>query len=316
MKHARLLQHSLTVARHFFLFPLLVVSLSSGLLLAACDGGAQADREATVVALGQWVEQTATAIAGDDLSSQDLLATAEAAATAAMATISAVSTEAAESAATAAAVAAVPPAVTPAAPQPGVLSPEAVASELVLLGLDPSMGDLVWLQPTAVLAGEGLQQFQPDSPFATMPLQNFAMAADITSGQGTTACGFTLRATNLEQLSDQHLLLITPAGQRGLTFQTWQNGVMAPDEASGVLLIDPSTHDPQFSPAAGTMNRLAVVADGDTFTVYSNGVLVAELTPLAQLAAGLVALTGLDETGGVADCQFSNSWLWALDVEN
>jgi hypothetical protein len=317
MKHARLVQHSLTDSRHSFLFPVLLVSLSLGLLLVACDGGAQADREATVVALGQLVEQTATAVAGDDLSSQDLLATAEAAATAAMATISAVSTEAAESAATAAAVAAaLPPDATPSAAQPGVLSPEAVASELILFGLDPSVGDLVWAEPTAVLAGEGLQQFQPDSPFAAIPLQNFAVVADITSGQGTTACGFTLRATNLEQLSDQHLLLISPGEPGGLTFQTWQNGLLAPDEVSGAVLIDPAAQDPQFSLAAGATNRLAVVAGGEAFTIYSNGVLVAELRPLVQLAAGQVALTGLDETGGVADCRFGNAWLWALDVED
>ena len=299
-------------------FPLLLICFSFPFLLAACDSDRQTDREATVVALGELVVQTATAAAGDELSSQDLLATAEAAATEAVATISAVTTQAAASAATAAAIAAVPPEPLPAGtppPQAETPLPEAVAGELRLYGLNPLAGELVWFIPELLLEGEGVQQLQPQDLPAALPVQDFVLAADIVLGAESTACGFGLRAADLAQLADQYLLFIDPAGAGQLAFQTWQNGVLTPNEREGILIADPTTFDPQFNLMPGAVNRLAVVAIGQTFSVYSNGLLVAEFVPATELAAGLATLASLREAG-TAVCQFSAAWLWTFNAEN
>ena len=291
----------------FSLSPLLLISLSLCLLLAACGDEAQADREATVSALGQAVVLTATAAADEALSPGDLLATAESAAAEALATISAISAEATETALTAAALPPAPESPPPPA-QPGALSPADIGAELALYGLDPSAGDLVWLQPEVVLAGESLQQFQPDSPLTAVPLQNFVLTADIVLSAPATACGFALRASNLEQLTDQHLLLVGQTAPEPLSFQTWQAGALSPNDVDGVVMANPVDADPQFNLTG--VNRLAVVVQDESFTVYTNGTQVAEFTPLTQLEAGLTALAVVGE-GGTAVCHFANSWLWA-----
>jgi hypothetical protein len=311
-------QLSLRATQEFCRFSLLLICLSFPFLLAACDSGRQTDREATVAALGELVVKTATATAGDELSSQDLLATAEAAATEAVATISAVTTQAAASAATAAAIAAIPPEPQPAGtppPPPGDSLPEAIAVELSLYGVNPLAGDLIWLIPELLLEGEGVQQLQAQDLPAVLPVQDFVLAADIVLGTESTACGYGLRAADLAQLRDQYLLLIDPSGSGQLVFQTWQNGALTPNEREGVLIADPTTFDPQFNLTPGSTNRLTVVAIGQTFSVYSNGLLVAEFVPVTELAAGLVTLSGISEAG-TAVCQFSAAWLWQFNNEN
>jgi len=304
--------------QEFSRFPLLLICLSIPVLLAACDSGRQTDREATVVALGELVVQTATAAADDELSSQDLLATAEAAATEAVATISAVTTQAAASAATAAAIAAVPSEPQPVGTPPSQSEtplPEAIAAELSLYGLNPMAGDLIWFVPELLLDGEGVQQLQPQDLPVAMPMQDFALAADIVMGTESTSCGFGLRAADLAQLADQYLLLIDPARPGQLAFQTWQNGVLAPNESEGILIADPTVFDSQFNLTPGTVNRLAVVAIGQTFSVYSNGLLVAEFVPVTKLASGMATLSGTSEVGTTM-CQFSDAWLWKFNAEN
>jgi hypothetical protein len=315
MRHFHLFQHNSGInkaetTRKFSSSALLLISLSLCLLLAACGDEAQADREATVSALGRAVVLTATAAADDALSPGDLLATAESAAAEALATSSAVSAEATETAVTATAAAAALPPTSESPPppaQPGALSPADIGAELAVYGLDPSAGDIVWLQPEVVLAGEGLQRFQPDSPLTAVPLQNFVLTANIVLSAPATACGFALRASNLEQLTDQHLLLVGQTAPEPLSFQTWQAGALSPNDVDGVVLANPVDADPQFNLAG--VNRLAVVVQNETFTVYTNGIQVAEFTPLTQLEAGLTALAVVGE-GGTAVCRFANSWLW------
>jgi hypothetical protein len=315
MRHLHLFQPSFDVNKaskqgRFSCPPLLYVSLVLCLLLVACGGEATADREATVDALGRAVVLTATAAADEDVSSQDLQATAEAAATEAVSTIVAVSAEATEAAVTATAEADAQPPTPPPAPPPtgpGELSPDEIGAELVLYGVDPEAADLVWLQPDVVLAGAGLQRFQPGGPVAAVPLADFVLAADISRQNEGSACGFSLRADDLSQISAQHLLLI---GLGPLRLETWQDGDLSPDGFRGVTFTEAS-NDPQFSLEPGAVNRLAVVARGETFTVYSNGVEVMAVNPLTQFEAGLVALAVFSEEG-VGACHFTNSGLWML----
>ena len=299
--------------RRVALWPLLLLLLVAGLWLTACNGEATADREATVEALGQAVVLTATADAEEDESPRQLQATAEAAATEAVSTIVAISAEATVTAVAAATSAAAeadqqpaPPPV--ASPPGGAGSPaEEIGAELTLYGVDPTVGDLVWLQPDVVLAGTDLQRYIPGGPETAVSLTNFVLAADIRAESPTTACGFSLRADDLSQISDQHLLLV---GLGPLRLETFQEGTMSPDGFRGVAFTEAS-NDPQFSLQPGATNRIAVVARDDTFAIYSNGVEVMAVDPVTQLNAGFVALATFSEEN-IGACHFTNSWLWAL----
>ena len=291
--------------------PLFLLLLFLSLSLTACGGEANSDREATVTALGQAVILTATAEAEDEETPRDLLVTAEAAATEIVATIAAVSAEATATVLAATAEAAAytptpPPSLPPPADPDAPLSPAEIGGELLHYGFDPTAGELIWLHPDVILAGQGLTRFQPGAPLTTIPLQNFVLTADVMLAAPGSACGFAFHANDLTQIGDQQLLLLGPAEQGSLVLQSWQGGAFTPD---AVLFANPFDTDPQFNLEPGSANRLAVVAQGGTFTVYTNGVLAAEFTPETQFGGGLTALATLSEFG-VGACHFAKGWLW------
>jgi hypothetical protein len=294
----------------------ILLTFAAWLLLAACTGTPQTNREATREALGRAVVLTATADVDDEVSPQRLLATAEAAATEAVATISAAGTQAASLARTAEAVAALQPAAQPlaeATPAPPVASGlAAVEFELRLYDVEPAAGGVTWIEEEAILAGPGLQQEVPDDPAAAVPLRDFVLVADVALVGEAEACGFTLRATGTGEFESYYLVLIDRGGPMPITFQAWHNGALAPDEVRGAAAFNPAGLDPAFSLDEGASNRLAVVAQGGAFVVYSNGVRVGAVRPLLELAEGVVAFTAVNHSE-TAVCRFQNAWLWLTE---
>jgi hypothetical protein len=292
------------------------------LLVVACRdvNRPQTNREATVEALGRAVVLTATADVDDEISPQRLVATAEAAATEAVATIAAAGTETASLVMTAQAEAALQPGVEP-APEataavvgPVGFSAEAIEAELLLYGVDAAAGAPVWFEEGVVVSGEGLQQMSPDDPVFVLPLQDFVLAADVLleNGDDGAACGFSLRAGGNEpdEPFDSYYLLLLGRPEAGsISFEARQGGALAPDEARGAAVFDAAALDPRFNLDAGVANRLAVVAQGDTFFLYSNGVPAGTVRPLLTLAEGAVAFTSLGGKG-TAVCRFGKAWLW------
>ena len=69
--------------------------------------------------------------------------------------------------------------------------------------------------------------------------------------------------------------------------------------------------DPAFEWQNNTTNRIAVVARGDTFTLYTNGTRIGEVTD-STYNRGFVAMVALSESGRTV-CEFDNAWLWSLD---
>jgi hypothetical protein len=55
-----------------------------------------------------------------------------------------------------------------------------------------------------------------------------------------------------------------------------------------------------------------VVGQGNTFTIYTNGTKIGEVTPSVTFDRGFTAFTALNESGDTT-CRFDNAWLWLLN---
>lgn len=299
----------------------LVLFLVMGLAVG-CDmaGEAAEEREATVAALRELVVLTATAVAADEATSEELVATAEAAATEAVATISAAATEEAiavtATAEAAEATRAAEP--TPSGTSPFELSGEAetaVLAELPLYNVDPTQGGPALGHPPTELGLTGAEASATTSEFRSLVIEDFVLAADVTPDvqTGSAACGLVLRA-GTEADAFQYVVLPGPPGSGQILLQTWQGDTPLAEET---IAFDAAGIDPAFTEANQATNRLAVVAEGPTLTIYSNGTQLGEATPDTAVAQGIVAFliaTDSPEPQATeATCRFDNAWLWLRD---
>jgi hypothetical protein len=295
-----------------------------GVMASGCaDTEAEQNREATATALVRSIVLTATADASGEDSPQEALATAEAAATEAAdaaaegAILAATGTAAAE-------IAAQQPTPLPATPTTEATEPagevitstislkeELVRQELPTYGVDPSAGKLGWFHPPVRLEVSGVQQFSAVNEFAGPVARDFVLAADVTWNTefGDAACGYALRSTGLETESSQYLAMLTRRDSGHVMFQSRVNGIFNESDLSDVTA---SEVDPTFQFQNDTTNRFVVVALGDTFSLFTNGVLVGQVIPQVSLDQGVVAFITLSDSG-TSVCQFTDAWLWLLE---
>jgi hypothetical protein len=299
----------------------LVLFLLVGLTVG-CDlaGEAAEEREATVDALQELVVLTATAVAADEVTSDELIATAEAAATEAVATISAAATEEAIAVTATAAAAEATRAAQPAPPAPTGASPfalsgeaeTAVFEELPLYNVDPTQGGPALGHPPVNLALDDGEAVAITTEFPTLVVADFVLAADVTPDvqTGSAACGLVLRA-GTEADAFRYVVLPGPPGSGQVLLQTWQGDIPLAEET---IAFDAAALDPAFTEANQATNRLAVVAEGPTLTIYSNGTRLGEATPATAVAQGIVAFLIATESpeDTEATCRFDNAWLWLL----
>ncbi len=299
----------------------LVLFLLVGLTVG-CDlaGEAAEEREATVDALQEMIVLTATAVAADEVTSDELVATAEAAATKAVATISAVATEEVIAVTATAEAAEATRAAQPEPPAPTNASPfelsgeaeTAVLEELPLYDVDPTQGGPALGHPATGLALAGAEASAITSEFRALVIEDFVLAADVTPNvqAGSAACGLVLRA-GAEADAFQYVVLPGPPGSGQVLLQTWQGDTPLVEET---IAFDASGLDPNFTEANQATNRLAVVAEGPTLTVYSNGTRLGEATPDTAVVEGIVAFLIVTETPAETEaaCRFDNAWLWLL----
>jgi len=281
-----------------------VMGLSGAAL--ACTLGGRGDQSATAQALLETLKQTATAIstvvaetaAGTSLP-PDLggaVQTAQVLATEGRqgveATLAAVGTQqAAMQAATAAA--AVP-----------------ILAELPLYGVDPGQGRVGWIHPPVTLDIQGFMQYAYENQFIITVARDFVVSADITwnTTTGLSGCGFVLRSNGEEEALDQYLAIATRGANGHVIFATMIDGDLI-EEATQDMYARGT--DPLFTSANDTTNRLTVVGRGSTFTFFTNGTQIGQVTA-AEFEKGFIALVGLSESGR-AICQFQNAWLWLIN---
>ena len=288
-KYSRYQHSSASPKRYIWL----LLCLGIALALVAC-GEETGGQDATAEALGQAVIQTATAQAAGAVDQGEVVATVEAEATAqeqqVAATQVAVATEVSlEQAATATAVA-------------------PIEAELLSYGIDPAAGQLGWVHPPVTIHVEDYLGFDYANQFLETVAADFVVAADITwnTQYGSTGCGFVVRSDGNEEAFNQYLIIATRGAEGHVGFIVMRDGEVIVDESEDIYA---NGIDPLFEWQNDTTNRLVVIGRGDTFTIYTNGTMIDEITNEGGPDKGFVALVALNESG-YTTCNYDNTWLW------
>lgn len=329
--------------------PIVYWLLASALAALACNAGG--NQQATVQALGQTIEGTATAAAAAGVGPGALVQTAEAAATAQGSSIlataqAALGISAADQAATASA----------AAP---------LLADLPTYGVDPNHGSLAWVHPPITIDITGYLASDFENQFLGTVARDFVASTDITwnTTTGLSGCGFVFRSDGNKEAANQYLGLITRGGNGRAVFQAMVDG-----QTKNTVDMYAYGSDPNFQWRNGTTNRLTLVVRGNTFNFYTNGTHVGEVVagersssayippapteppadapqavkdaysqalaehqdlvnqiqsgaqaqasgaqgPVPMFDRGFVAMVAVSESG-TTTCEFNNTWLWLFD---
>jgi hypothetical protein len=292
---------------------LLALVLGLSALLAACSssgGSGEAAQAATRTALAQSLGSQTTAVDATQTTPAAPDADAPAAATPddalaganATATAQAVErevTRVAVAAATSVAQAATAEAAAP------------MMQEVQSYGVDPSQGSLAWVHPPITIQAEGYMEYDYANRFLATVAEDFVLAADITWNTqfGTTGCGFVVRSDGNEEAINQYLIIATRGAQGHVLFGVQEAGKVDLDETVDIYA---NGIDPRFGWQNDQTNRIAVVARGQTFTLFSNGTRLGDIQGPLDYDKGFVAFVALNESG-TTTCTFENAFLWLLN---
>lgn len=210
-------------------------------------------------------------------------------------------TAAEEEAAEATAVAATATAVTP------------ILAELPNYGVDPANGEVAWIHPPVTIEATGYMTYTYANRRIATLVEDFVISADITWNTrfGTTGCGFVLRSDGNEEGYDQYIVLATRASSGAVLFTIMEDGDVKTNEITN---INAGGLDPAFEWQNDTTNKMTIVARGNTFEIYTNGIKLDEVTPSLAFERGFVAFVALNESG-TTTCHYDNAWLWLINNE-
>lgn len=151
-----------------------------------------------------------------------------------------------------------------------------IRGELSLYGLDPNLGQLGWIHPPLTLEVDEYRGSKFDTAFPLTVASDFVMASDITwdTEYGGSGCAFVFRSDGNKEQPSQYIVAASRISNGRVFFAVMSQGelVVARDfYANGI--------DPKFDASNGATNHLAVVGQGSTFTIYSNGTRLGEVDP-------------------------------------
>ena len=188
---------------------------------------------------------------------------------------------------------------------------EPIKSELQSYGVDPSEGRLGWVHPPLDIDVEEYLGYSYGGKYLATVARDFVLASDITWNTqfGSTGCGYVIRSNGDEEAFDQYLVMATRGAEGHVGFIIMEDGNAITDEitdfyANGI--------DPEFEWQNDTTNRMVVVGRGNTFSIYTNGTLLGEVTPSVAFDRGFIAFVALNESG-YTHCHFDNTYLWLLE---
>jgi hypothetical protein len=185
-------------------------------------------------------------------------------------------------------------------------------AELPVFGVDPTQGHMAWIHPPVTIQASGYLSYTYANKNIADVAQDFVLASDITWNTrfGTAGCGYVLRSDGDQDGNyDQYIALVIRGGAGELFFTIMQDGEVIRNEITDINI---NGLDPSFQWQNDTTNRFAVVARGNTFSFYSNGVHVGDVTPSIAYDRGFVAFVGLNESG-TTTCHYENAYLWLIN---
>lgn len=243
--------------------PLLVILILLLIAVSGCGLGASAQQNPlflTLTPMSEQIAATATARAVGQASSAGTLEAAIAKATTDGQNL--LATQAARASLNDAAALATATAIAPA------------VAEMAFYGLDPAQGYVAWLQGPVeiVLDGPEAKDFKNDYPQEIGA--DFAMSSDITwdTKNSVSGCGFALRSNaNVDQPS-QYMVLMSRVANGHILFLTLIDG-----KVTNFREFFPNDQDKDFDFSNGGTNRLAVVARGNLFDIYTNEIFIGQV---------------------------------------
>jgi hypothetical protein len=155
-----------------------------------------------------------------------------------------------------------------------------IQADLSLYGVDPSQGQVGWIQPPLHLEINEYHGKKFDNKFPMVVAQDFVMSADITwnTQYGGSGCGFVFRSNGDQANPSQYMVVITRLANGHAFFAVGAQG-------ETMIVKDLYAHglDPRFDSNNGSTNRLAVVGQGTTFSIYTNGTKLGDADPNVPL---------------------------------
>jgi hypothetical protein len=155
-----------------------------------------------------------------------------------------------------------------------------ILGELSLYGIEPQPGKLGWIQPPLSLEVDQYLGTKFDTKFPLTVAKDFVLSSDITwnTEYGGSGCGFVFRSDGKKDAPSQYLVATSRLADGHVFFAVMSQGELVVGKdfyANGI--------DPKFDASNGATNHLAVVAQGNTFTIYSNGTKLGQADPTAPL---------------------------------
>jgi hypothetical protein len=170
-------------------------------------------------------------------------------------------------------------------------------------GIDPNQGYLGWASDPKTIELNHYLDTAYDDQFLFVATRNFVVQADVTwtTRTGLAGCGFIFRA---DQEKNAYAMGIARGAQGVAVFNLVRQGKVANNKWQ-------SQYAPSTNFRNGDTNRLAIVAQETTFSLYVNNQFTLQIND-GELQAGAVAFAALSESG-TSICTYNNGWLWILD---
>jgi len=186
---------------------------------------------------------------------------------------------------------------------------EAFKAELAKANVTVDKGSLLWVQQDSIqvaLKGAGDSRYQP---FAEdVSASDFIMTTDITwTAPGLIICGWMFRSQpNLVKGDSYYINFLLYSGLPGWDIELFKSGQFVRN------ITEQIRFNSALNQAHASMNHYILIADGNKFTVYMNGVRAGSYYDYSTtLTEGLFALTGSIESGE-GSCQMDNTRIWSL----
>jgi hypothetical protein len=140
--------------------------------------------------------------------------------------------------------------------------------------LGPTDGSVVWTKGPRTINLSGFLQQKADTESPPLTGRDFVLATSLTwnTKNSISGCGFFLRADGDQNTPNMYSLLLTRIADGHILWLALNDG-----DVANIQQFFPAIEDKTFNDENGATNRLAVVARGTLFDIYTNEVLVGTL---------------------------------------
>lgn len=186
-----------------------------------------------------------------------------------------------------------------------------ILQEVASYGVDPSGGRLAWEHPPLSLEVTDFEDAASGNQFILTPAEDFVLVADITweSQYAESGCGFIVRSDGEEENSNQYFVGLTRGAEGHVLFGEQVNGDVELDQVTDIYA---NGIDPRFEWQNGTTNRLAIIGQGQEFSIYTNGTRLGKIVATSGFDEGFISFVAVNRSGGIK-CDFNNAWLWKMN---